>query len=324
MPEVAIDEPVNHAPSALGLCERLPVLEHGPRPSINRERDPKFGPAVLNPVEDDARCFSLEFSTISERDDSRTNGLKWVPGEDFHIDFARGAWTNDQGIRRRPYLFRGVLGFSQKGYTEATWSLTTEHFIRRLENAFLSFGGAPRNVIVKPGLDLLPVKWFSPEDNPKLSSFAQHYGIRIVSSPPNCTASAAIGASFVEKTALRGMEFSSLDQQNSYLANWERTSADLHASLLAGLSRSEFFRTAEKKSLAALPEIRFPFFDEAWRKVRANGHVEFNGAFYSVPAYYVKRRVYVRVGTGRVGVYNIHHDLIALHDEVRSGCFSPL
>ncbi|UCG46575.1 MAG: DDE-type integrase/transposase/recombinase [Phycisphaerales bacterium] len=47
------------------------------------------------------------------------------------------------GKRKRPYVFRIVLSFSRKAYSEVVYRQTTESFIRCLENAFRHFGGIP-------------------------------------------------------------------------------------------------------------------------------------------------------------------------------------
>jgi hypothetical protein len=38
------------------------------------------------------------------------------PGAELQVDFGQGAWVIENGKRRRPHLFRGVLGHSRKGF----------------------------------------------------------------------------------------------------------------------------------------------------------------------------------------------------------------
>ena len=56
------------------------------------------------------------------------------PGQEVQVDFGQGAWVIENGVRRRPHLFRMVLSHARKGYSEAVWRQTTENFIRCLEN----------------------------------------------------------------------------------------------------------------------------------------------------------------------------------------------
>ncbi len=61
--------------------------------------------------------------------------LECSPGEEVQVDFGSGAPVVDNGRRRRPHVLRLVLSHSRKGYSEAVWRQTTEHFLRCVENA---------------------------------------------------------------------------------------------------------------------------------------------------------------------------------------------
>lgn len=70
------------------------------------------------------------------------------PGWELQVDFGAGRPCQDHtGSLRKTYIFRAVLSFSRKGYTEAVTRLTTESFIRSLENAFWRLGGVPKTVV---------------------------------------------------------------------------------------------------------------------------------------------------------------------------------
>ena len=62
--------------------------------------------------------------------------MECPPAEEAQVDFGAGAWTLIDGKKRRPYIFRIVLSYSRKAYSEAVWRQTTENFIRCLEIAF--------------------------------------------------------------------------------------------------------------------------------------------------------------------------------------------
>jgi transposase len=70
------------------------------------------------------------------------------PAAEAQVDLGQGAWVVENGKRRRPHLFRVVLSHSRKGYSEVVWHQTSESFIRCLENAFRSFGGVSRTLVV--------------------------------------------------------------------------------------------------------------------------------------------------------------------------------
>jgi transposase len=108
------------------------------------------------------------------------------PGEEAQVDFGKGAFLEEaDGRRRRPHVFRIVLSYSRKAYSEVVPRQTTEAFVRCLENAFWHFGGVPQRLV----LDNLraavsKADWFDPELNPKVRSFAQHYGIALLPTKP--------------------------------------------------------------------------------------------------------------------------------------------
>ena len=69
------------------------------------------------------------------------------PGEEMQVDFGQGAWIIDAGKRKRPHLFRSVLSFSRKAYSEVVYRQDTESFLRCLENAFRYFGGVTLRIV---------------------------------------------------------------------------------------------------------------------------------------------------------------------------------
>ena len=62
------------------------------------------------------------------------------PGEEAQVDFGTGARVVQNGSHRKTHVFRIVLSYSRKAYSEVVYRQTTENFIRCLENAFWHFG----------------------------------------------------------------------------------------------------------------------------------------------------------------------------------------
>jgi hypothetical protein len=104
------------------------------------------------------------------------------PGEEVQVDFGSGpTLIGSDGKKRRTWIFRLVLSYSRKGYSEAVLRQDTESFLRCLENAFRAFGGSTLTI----NLDnlkaaVLKADWADPELNPKLADFARHYGATIM------------------------------------------------------------------------------------------------------------------------------------------------
>jgi transposase len=252
--------------------------------------------------------------------------LEAAPGAELQVDFGRGAWVVENGQRRRPHLFRGVLSCSRKGYSEAVWRQTTESFIRCLENAFRHFGGVTATVVIdnlKAGV--LYADWFDPDLNPKLEEFAQHYGTAILPTKPvmpRHKGKIESGVKYAQNNAVAGRTFTSLGEHNRFLAEWERTVADtrIHGTIRQQVSK--VFSTVEHPALQPLPAMVFPVFEEARRTVHRDGYVEFRRAYYSVPPEYVGRTVWVRHETRLVRLYNTRREQIALHAEAEPGKFT--
>src|SRR5205807_1644755 len=102
------------------------------------------------------------------------------------------------------------------------------------------------------------------------------------------------GVDYVQENALKGRRFTSLEEQNRFLREWEQTVADtrIHGTTRQQVGR--LFREVERAALGRLPADRFPCFREGRRKVQRDGHVEVDKAYYSVPPEYLGRPVWVR------------------------------
>ena len=112
--------------------------------------------------------------------------MECAAGEEAQVDFGSGApVVGADGKRRKTHVFRIVLSHSRKAYSEATFRQTTEDFIGCLENAFASFGGVPKILVIDNlRAAVKHPDWFDPELVPKLRSFCQHYGVVILPTKP--------------------------------------------------------------------------------------------------------------------------------------------
>jgi hypothetical protein len=253
--------------------------------------------------------------------------LECGPGEEAQVDFGSGApVVSADGKRRRPYVFRIVLSHSRKAYSESVYRQTTDNFLLCLENAFWHFGGVPQRLV----LDNLraavkKADWFDPDLNPKVLSFARHYGTAFLPTrpyTPRHKGKVERGIDYVQENALKGRIFTSLEEQNHFLQDWEQTVADTR---LHGTTRRQVgahFAAVERAALQPLPSERFPCFQEARRVVHRDGHVEVERAYYSVPAEYLGRRVWARWDGRLVRIFNERLEQIALHVKHEPGRFS--
>jgi hypothetical protein len=112
--------------------------------------------------------------------------METEPGEEAQVDFGTGAPVRtEEGKVRRPWVFRIVLSYSRKAYSETVWRQLTESFLGCLENAFRHFGGVPKRLVID-NLKAAVARsdWYDPEVHKKLQSFAQHYGTVFLPTKP--------------------------------------------------------------------------------------------------------------------------------------------
>lgn len=251
--------------------------------------------------------------------------LEVLPGEQAQVDFGTGApILRPDGKRRRPYVFRVVLSFSRKAYSEVVYHQTTENFLRCLENAFWYFGGVPQTLVIDNlRAAVSRADWYDPDVHPKIQSFCQHYGTVILPTKPRMPrhkGKVERGIDYVQDNALKGQVFDSLAEENQHLRDWEQRIADTR---IHGTTRKQvsLLFQEEKPHLTPLPAGRFPSFEEGRRSVHRDGHIEVAKAYYSVPPEYTGRQVWVRWDGHLVRVFNSKMELLVAHVQVEPGRF---
>jgi len=248
------------------------------------------------------------------------------PGEEAQVDFGLGApLVDEQERRRRTWVFRIVLSYSRKAYSEAVRHQDSETFIRALENAFRHFQGVPQCL----NLDnlkaaVLQADWVDPELNPKLEAFCRHYGTVLLPCKPyhpEHKGKVENSVKYVKSNALANRVYDSLASENQALAHWERTVADVR---IHGTTRQQVAQrfAQEQPALLPLPLSLFPLFQEAQRSVHRDSYVEVQKAYYEVPPEYIGQVVWARWDGREVRVFNLRWEQLCLHARLEPGRFS--
>ena len=253
--------------------------------------------------------------------------MECEPGEQAQVDFGQGAWViNENGKLKRPHLFRIILSYSRKAYSEVVWRQTTEDFIRCLENSFRYFGGVPKTLVIDNlRAAVTKADWFDPELTPKIVSFCEHYGTVILPTKPRMPrhkGKVESGVNYAQENGVKARRFEGLASHNLGLLEWERTVADtrIHGTTKQQVAR--VFNEVEKPRLLPLPMSLFPLFKETKRSVHLDGYIEVDKAYYSVPPEYLRCNVWVRSDTRLVRVFNLRMEQIALHARHEPGKFA--
>jgi len=252
--------------------------------------------------------------------------IEVAPGEEAQVDFGRGPWVVEDGHKHRTHILRITLSHSRKGYSEGIFRQLTEAFIRCLENAFRHFRGVPA-VVIPDNLKaaVTNADWFDPDLNPKIVSFARHYGFAILPTRPASPREKGkieSGVKYVKNNAVKGRIFSSLAELNRFLLHWETSVADTRIHGTTKRQVRKVFEEIERPALKALPPDPFPMFQEGRRRVHRDGHIEVARSYYSVPPEYLGREVWVRYDSRLVRVYNDSLEQIAVHGRAGLGRFS--
>jgi transposase len=249
-------------------------------------------------------------------------------GEQSQVDFGEGAPTLKNGRYCKPNLFVMTLSYSRKSYQEVVWSQDVETFLKCHEHAFQYFGGVP-NTILMDNLKsaVLKANFYEPEMNPNYLAFAQHYNfvpLPCKVQTPEHKGKVENNIGYVQDNALTGKKFNSLEEQNQYLRNWNKTWASTRIHGTTKRQVNVMF-AEEKPYLNALPPEPFVFFRFGKRKVSAlDSHIEVDGAFYPIPPAYMG--LYIPVHYNSTWVKAFHPstgELIQFLSTVPKGRFHP-
>lgn len=251
-------------------------------------------------------------------------------GKEAQVDLGKGAPTLDpvSGKYKKPFVFRIVLSFSRHSYEEAIWRQDVESFIRAHENAFRFFGGVPEIVVLdnlKAGV--LQACFYDPTINPLYQSFAKHYGFEVLPCrvrKPEHKGKIEAGVDYVQENALKGRKFETLGEQNQFLREWNRKIASLRIHGTVKEQVIKRFKEGEQSKLKPLPEESFKMFKIGQRRVHTDGHLEVEGAYYSVPCEYLGEEVTIHCDTKMIRVYNQKGEEIAVHTRQLKGHFRTL
>jgi transposase len=257
----------------------------------------------------------------------RIHRMECQVGEEAQVDFGLGAPIRvADGKLKRTWVFRIVLSYCRKAYSEVVLRQTTENFIRCLENAFRHFGGVTTTIVIDNlRAAVTRADWYEPELNPKVREFSHHYGTVILPTRPRRPehkGKVESSVKYVKNNALKGRIFDSVADENQFLQHWEENVADRR---IHGTTRQQVAKLfeMERPALHPLPAMLFPCFQEGRRRVHRDSFVEVEKAYYEVRAEeYIGRDVWVRWDGRMVRVFNDKMEQIEVHAKSEKGKFA--
>ena len=210
-----------------------------------------------------------------------------APGEEGQVDYGTGPMVRDPktGKYRRTRLFVLTLGYSRKSVRLLRFTSSSEIWAQLHEEAFRRLGGAPRTIVLdnlKEGV--LHPDLYDPELNPLYRDVLRHYGV--VALPcrvrdPDRKGKVESGVAHGQR-ALQGLRFEAIEASQHYLDHWESHWADTRIHGTTKRQVAAMFAD-ERPHLLPLPVEPFRYYRFGTRVVHLDGHVEVEGAYYSVP-----------------------------------------
>jgi transposase len=247
------------------------------------------------------------------------------PGEELFVDYTGTTMAYyDRGSEKehRAEIFVAILGASELTYAEATESQQKEVFVRSVENAFRSFGGAT-NKVVPDNLKSAVVKAckYEPEINPLFDDFSEYYRTVIIPARAGHPRDKALVENAVRLlyqrvfAPLRNRRFYSLKELNAAI----RELVDKHnrrLMLVLKISRLKLFEEIERDHLKQLPSSPYPMKEFEEHTVAPDYHVLLTADkhYYSVPWQLKGKKIRIIYDEKHVALY---HDNIRVAQHYR-------
>jgi len=239
------------------------------------------------------------------------------------MDWSPYAINFKQGGKTTVLCFSYILAFSRRHYIDFTLHRDFYTLIRRHRDAFEYFGGLPRQCLYDSEKTVV-LRWEAgrPVFNPAFIAFITHYQCRpIACRPGRPETKGKIEAPFlfVEKNLLNARDFQDLEHLRATARWWLREKSDPHRHDTTGRVVLELFEEQEKDALLPLPAHPYDCSEVALRVCSAEGFIEFETNFYSVPFAFIADILAFKATEREVFIYSPELELIARHERLTAG-----
>lgn len=250
-----------------------------------------------------------------------------VAGQEAQVDFGYvGLTTDNDGKRRKTWVFHMMLCHSRYGYYEKVYDQRVETFIQCHINAFEYFGGIPEYVrIDNLKAAVLQASFYEPVYQELYRNFANYYGFQIIPCriySPNDKGKVESGIKYVKNNFFAGRKFKDGKDLDRQLENWLNRTCNARIHGTTKKIPSEVFIKEEKQTLNDLPIEPFKMSKVGTRKVYHDCHIYVEHNYYSVPFEYVGQKVEIEL-TDKILRVSYNHKEIAVHARLQGrGCFA--
>lgn len=336
---VRLQDPLAEASELLGMLQ--PLVPSGDRPKPAAAQFAPYRQEILALLEDPADPLTLKstWQVICHRHPEITasySSLKRVarrwrparpgtwrhetpPGQQAQVDYGKMGLLYDpeSGRRRTVYAFVATLSWSRYKYVEFVWSQDQQGFVGSHLKMFEFWGGVPRTLVpdnLKSGV--IGPDRYDPQLNPLYRQMAEHYGCFIDPARPGRPKDKGK----VERTVppvrdlfrrLKALDPGlTLAEANQKALHWCRQENGMTRHGTTGEQPWECFDQTERVALLPLPEASFQL--ARWKKVKVHvdQYVQFDKTYYSLPARYVGRSLWLRATPERIELFDEEFGLV--------------
>jgi len=241
------------------------------------------------------------------------------PGEVAEIDFGYlGMLPGAERTLIKTYGLVVVLPSSRLAYYAVTYDQKLETLCQVLADAFVYFGGVPRNLKVdNMKTAILKNQHYDLEFNQDFLEFAYHYRTVIIPCTPYSPeqkGTVESGIKYLQGNFIAGRQFVNEEDIRKQLRSWMDTYANQRVHGTTRKVPAVVFAEEEKGTLQLLPVESFSFFNRCVRIVTRNCHVHFENNYYSVPAALIEKEVTLRWNNNLVRII-CAGEQVALHSK---------
>jgi transposase len=246
------------------------------------------------------------------------------PGEVAQADFGKMGLIFDpeSGCKRVLHALVVTLIMSRFQYVYLTHLQTFEALINGLENAWVTFNGVTRRLIIdNMKAAVVKADRYEPVFTRTFLDYSQHRSFIIdsaVARHPEGKGTVENQVRYVRENFFKGEEFINCEHAQREADKWCRTTAGLR---IHGTTRQRpllVFEQEEQKMLLPLSAERFDVPAFATCTVHRDHHIMFKKGGYSVPTKYIGKEVDVRGDSALVRIY-YKNQLIKTLERVAAG-----
>ena len=242
--------------------------------------------------------------------------LAFAPGECAQVDWGSFGSIGVGETRRRLSFFVMVLCYSRRMYVEFTVSQTMEHFLAAHQNAFATFGGIPRKVMVDnlKSAVLRRTPGEAPVFNPRYLDFARHHGFSIVPcgvGKGNEKGRVENAVGYIKKNFLAGADLPDFTALGPAVKLWQDTIANVRIHGETHKKPLDMF-AEEQPHLLPVPQNMYDIATVALVRASSQFRIALDSNRYSVPARFAGVRLTMKIYPDRLCFYH-DNKLIARH-----------